>query len=191
MITIPQPVVENQAALEKYGSRQARVRVSVPKSRERNADVSIAESAIIWHLFLAESDKDAIASDNIVYDIKWIVYRGVDAASAPKDSDRGDSATLFLDTLYGLRSEEDSAIDTVIARYEQWLETGDLLACDKTLAEANLSLLPPTVALAILSMTLVGKDQLPSRRTFFIRTRQKLIAKYGEEEANSNLIGLE
>ena len=165
------------------------MRFRISKDRKLEIDVPVGGPVAIRKPGQTEPDTIPPATfEDIIYEISWLICQGGDAASASTDNERNDDATLLLDALYQLNSQEDSAIDTVIAQFEHWLETDNLLACDKTLAEANVSLLRPTVALAILSMTLVEKDQLPSRRTFFVRTRQMLVANFGEIEANSNLL---
>ena len=99
----------------------------------------------------------------------------------------------FLHSVYDFLDSQnaDAAIDKVIQSFEEWLDENDWAACSEALAQAELARLTPAVALAMLSMTLVEKQRLPSRQSFYLRTRHRIIEEYSEEEADKNMIGLE
>lgn len=118
-----------------------------------------------------------------------ITYTGHDAAETAQDKNES-----FLGKLYRLSQsgQTDDAIDSVIEWFDRCLNNGDLDTCKQVLQEANAATLHSTVALSVLSMTLVEKAQLgTARRDFYSRVKDQLISDYGLNDAEDNLRGLE
>ena len=86
----------------------------------------------------------------------------------------------------------DAAIDEVIeqfdARLNRQIGTVARHFCGEPRSPSvNLD---PAVSLAVLSMTLVAKNKLPSRQRFFSELRRLLIVNRGEQESSHLLQGL-
>ena len=124
-------------------------------------------------------------------DPEQLLFEGNLAAVELPDSTNARKLLLDVDRFSEL-GDPNGAIDAVIERFEQWLVNGAWEACHEVLADADVAKLDPTISLAILSMTLVEKNRLSaSRQSFYRRVRRRLVAEYGEAEANNNLQGLE
>ena len=99
----------------------------------------------------------------------------------------------FLSKLYDYSEAKqvDSGIDEVIDHFDSLLQQDDWPTCDGILIRAEVSRLDDAVALAMLSMTLVAKDELSARAIFHSRLRRWLVRKHDKETAARLLVGLE
>jgi hypothetical protein len=126
--------------------------------------------------------------------VRILIIRKAVANRSAAESEQAKRVKRFMHRLHAMSDvrDENAALDEVIECFAGWLEENDWEACNKVLAEADVDRLLPTVSLGLLSMTLVEKDRLSAvRPTFLKRVRRRLIADYGEAEANYTLRGLE
>jgi hypothetical protein len=108
-------------------------------------------------------------------------------------ADWGQAASFVARVLALSRANSiDKAIDEVIEYFDEQLSQNNLNGCNDALREAtrHLAQLDPAVSLAILSMTLVEKNRLPSRKPFFSELKRVLTFSRGEPETSRLLHGL-
>jgi len=88
------------------------------------------------------------------------------------------------------RGDTDGAIDLLFAQVESMLANGAFPACDAELRKIDLTQLDTTLVVALLTITLAGKDRLPYRVTLLDQARKRLL-ELAPDRVDRLLAGLE
>jgi hypothetical protein len=138
-----------------------------------------------------------VVADYIVRSQDWVTKMERQLNELLDQQSKPDTlVTPFLQSIAKLATlgKLDEAIDEVIDFFEDRFHQGDtgLAVCDATLGTASVSEInSPDVLLAMLSMTLVEKERIQSRRRFYRRVKRHLQRIYANAEVANLLKGLE
>ena len=130
-----------------------------------------------------ESDDDAI--------VKFVGDYIKKAISKP--SEDVEKTRKFLESISSLSQDGkiDEAIDEVIDFFEEALQQDDINLCEAALNSAIVDVIDVAdVLLGMLSMTVVEKERIHSRRHFYLRVRRHLRKSYDEVYTEELLKGL-
>lgn len=101
---------------------------------------------------------------------------------------------MNLQSIYELSENDgllDAAIDYVYDSISDFRLESKFSEIDKVLEEMEVEKVPSVILVSFLTSTYTCSDQLPARSGYYLKVRETLIGRFGEERTNKILKGLQ